>query len=125
MCSLLAGVSFAQESFQQCTAAFLNKNMVVNEYSPSGKCVLTTTAVGELTVRTVELSPMTTEALRAIPFKIAVRDAQTNTLTMYAHGDFIKVDVQQVLTKCKKGDSIVLLTLNDHYSLPHNEILIQ
>lgn len=122
---LMYSLSFAQDSFQHCTAAFLNRNMVVDEYSPKGKCIMPLTAQGELTVNTVDLSPKASKALDAIPFKIAIRDGHTNTLTMYAREDVMKMDIRQVLAKCKVGDSIVLLTLENQYALPHNEILIQ
>jgi hypothetical protein len=125
LCSCLAGLSFGQEPFQQCAAAFLNKNMVVNEYTTSGKCVLPLTAQGELTVQTVDLSPTASKALDAIPFRIAIRDGQTKTLIQYASNDVLKADIRQVLAKCKKGDSIVLLTMDNQYALPHNEILIR
>mgnify|MGYP000362561308 CR=1 FL=1 len=125
MCSLLPGLSFAQDSFQHCTAAFLNKSMVVNEYSPTGKCILSTTATGELTVQTVDLSPSASKPTGIIPFKLAIRDGQTNTLTLFSNADLTSIAIQSVLPKCKKGDRLVLLTLNDQYALPHNEILIQ
>ena len=81
--------------------------------------------MGELTVQTVNLSPTESKALTAIPFKVAIRDGRTHTLTMYAQTDFLKLAIQDVLKRCRKGDSLVLLTLQDQYSLPHNEILIQ
>lgn len=123
---LLAGsASVGQDSFQQCAAAFLDTRMVVDEYSPKGKCRLPLQATGDLTVMTVDLSPQATRALEAIPFRVAIRDGQTGTLTMYAPTDYVKVPVQEVLKKCRKGDSLVLLTLNNQYALPHNEILVQ
>lgn len=123
--SLLAGLCFAQDTFQHCTAAFLNKAMVVNEYSPKGTCVLPATAVGELTVQTVELSATASKPTGTIPFKLAIRDGKTHTLTLVSHTDFTSVPIQSVLAKCRKGDRLVLLTLNGAYALPHNEILIQ
>ncbi|WP_245776713.1 hypothetical protein [Spirosoma endophyticum] len=39
--------------------------------------------------------------------------------------DVKQIDVHNVLTKCKKGDHIVLLTLDDQYAMPHNEIPVQ
>jgi len=126
LCGLLAGpISFAQDSFEQCAAAFLNTRMVVDEYSPKGQCRLDLHSMGELTVQTVNLSPTESKALTAIPFKVAIRDGRTHTLTMYAQTDFLKLAIQDVLKRCRKGDSLVLLTLQDQYSLPHNEILIQ
>ena len=121
---VLATVSFAQGSFNSCSAAFVGGKMVVNEYSPKGQCRLATTATGELTVQTVDLSPTESKALDRIDFKVAIRDKTTGTLHLYSGETFRQVSVQRVLAKCKKGDHIVLLTLDDRYALPHNEILV-
>lgn len=126
ICCLLASpMSFGQGAFTQCSAAFLNTQMVVDEYSPKGQCRLALQSTGELTVQTVALSPTESKALAAIPFKVAIRNGETNTLMLYSSTDAVKVDVKDVLKQCKKGDSLVLLTVSDQYSLPHNEILIQ
>lgn len=117
--------SFSQQPFSNCTAAFLDNKMIVNEYSPEGKCTLPAAATGILTVCTAELSPDQSIAKDKIRFKIAIRDKNTGTLTMYAAKNYKKVDISKVLARCHKGDHIVLITLNDEYALPHNEILIQ
>ena len=123
---MLAGLTtFGQEKDQQCAAAFLDARMVVDEYSPKGQCRLALQSTGELTVQTVALSPTESKALAAIPFKVAIRNGETHTLTLYSSTDVVKVPVQDVLKRCRKGDSLVLLTVSDHYSLPHNEIFIQ
>ena len=49
-CSLLTAILFiafninlnAQSRFSNCSAAFLNQKMIVDDYSPHGKCVLNT-----------------------------------------------------------------------------------
>ncbi len=123
--TLLTTVAFGQGSFNSCSAAFVGDKMVVNEYSPKGTCQLMTTATGDLSVQTVDLSPESTKALDKIDFKVAIRDKATGTLIMYSVETFRQVPVQQVLAKCKKGDHIVLLTLDNRFALPHNEIVIQ
>jgi hypothetical protein len=121
---LLPGMSLAQGAFQNCTAAFLGSKMVVNEYAPTGKCRLPATATGELTLCTVDLSPAQSKAVDKIDFTVAIRDKDTGTLTMFSGETFRQILVQNVLAKCKKGDHIVLLTLDRRYALPHNEILV-
>ena len=125
MYSLLTGLCYAQDSFQRCSAAFLEKTMVVNEYSPKGTCTMPKTAVGELTVQTVDLSATASKPTGIIPFKLAIRDGQTQTLTLFSNAEYTSVAIERVLAKCRKGDRLVLLTLSDQYALPHNEILIQ
>lgn len=124
-CCVSTNRGFAQKQFTNCTAAFLDHKMVVNEYTPSGKCILAANSSGELTVCTADLSPSGSIPIDKIKFRIAIRDANTQTLWMYSDDLYTTVDVQKVLTKCRKGDHIVLLTTDDQYALPHNEILVQ
>jgi hypothetical protein len=124
-CCIFYGSAYAQQpKFVSCTAAFLDGKLVVNEYSPEGKCMLDSTATGILTV-----SPSTYEndkwtADYEADFMVAVRDRNTGTLWMYSDKRYKKLDIAKVLAKCRKGDRIVLLTLDDLLALPHNEILI-
>jgi hypothetical protein len=122
---ILANLCLGQQAFNQCAAAFVGNKMVVNEYTTKGNCRLPATATGELRVSTVELSPTKAKAVDRIAFKIAIRDKATQTLVLYSKEEFKQVPIQKVLAKCRKGDHIVLLTLDNAYALPHNEILVQ
>ena len=121
---LCSHFSFGQQHFNNCSAAFLNSKMLVNEYSPSGKCSVSITEKGNLTVSTVELSSTENKAIDPIMFQVAIRDKNTRTLMMVSKEGIQKIEIQNILEKCKKGDSIILLTNNDEYDLPHNEILV-
>ena len=123
-CSAIAQWSLAQKSFTNCAAAFLDGKIVVDDYSPTGKCTLPIGAKGELTVCTADLSPTSSIPVDKIKFRIAVRDGNTKTLWMYSGDSFTKVNIRKVLSRCKKGDHIVLLTTDSEYALPHNEILV-
>ncbi|HLP92908.1 MAG TPA: hypothetical protein VK168_02685 [Saprospiraceae bacterium] len=120
----LADAAQAQEPFTQCTAAFLNKKMVVDEYSPTGKCSLPQNATGTLTVCTADLSPERSIPLEKIRFKIALKKKQANTLIMFSDVTYKEVNIEKVLAQCQPGDNIVLMTLDNRYSLPHHEILV-
>lgn len=121
---LCSHFGFGQERFNNCSAAFLNSKMLVNEYSPSGKCSVSITQKGDLTVSTVELSSTESKAIAPIMFQVAIKDKNTGTLMIISKEKIQKIEIQKILEKCKKGDSIVVLTENDEYSLPHNEILV-
>jgi hypothetical protein len=121
---LCSHFSFGQKSFNNCSAAFLNSKMLVNEYSPSGKCSVSITEKGNLTVNTIELSSTENKAIDPIMFQVAIRDKNTGKLMMVSKKGIQKIDIQNILEKCKKGDSIILLTNSDEYALPHNEILV-
>jgi len=115
----------AQQVFNTCSAAFLNNKMVVDQYTTTGQCRLATTASGELTLQTVSLSPTESKGIEKLPFRVAIRDKATKTLVLVTKEEITQIEVQTVLAKCRKGDSIVLLTLEHQYALPHNEIVVQ
>ncbi|MEZ0484638.1 hypothetical protein [Fibrella aquatica] len=115
----------AQDSFNNCSAAFVGEKMVVTAYTPTGTCQLPANATGTLTVQTVSLSATESKAIDKIDFRVAIRDKSTGTLHQYSNETYREVPVQRVLARCKKGDQIVLLTVDDRYALPHNEILVK
>ena len=78
-----------------------------------------------LTVQTVDLSPTTSIGIDKIEFRVAIRDKATGTLFQYSGETNREVAMQSVLARCKKGDQIVLLTIDGRYVLPYNEILVQ
>lgn len=120
----ISNLSFAQQKFTNCSAAFLDNKIVVNEYTTIGKCTLPATSNGKLTVCTAELSAKESKAVEKIPFKIAIRDKKTQTLTSFSDKTFKEIDIQNILKKCGKGDHIILMTTDNQYALPHNEILV-
>ncbi|MFN8355266.1 MAG: hypothetical protein U0Y10_12500 [Spirosomataceae bacterium] len=109
---------------QQCSAAFLNNKMVVNEYTTKGKCILSQQASGKLTVCTANLSPKSSTPVDKIAFQISIRDGKTKSLCSFSKQTYQQIDIQKILAKCKKGDFIVLRALGSQYALPHNEILV-
>lgn len=114
-----------QEKFTNCAAAFLNDQLVVDEYSPTGKCVLSKNATGTLTVCTADLSPEKSFPTGKLQFMVGIRDGNTKTICMYSKAALKTADISKIMEKCKVGDSIVLMTLKDEYALPHNEILVK
>ncbi|MCF8247192.1 MAG: hypothetical protein K9J37_19425 [Saprospiraceae bacterium] len=117
--------AFGQKQFSNCAAAFVDSKMVVNDYSPTGHCEITKSASGELSVQTANLSSDGGVPTGKIGFRIAIRDANTQTLLSFSDKTFMQVDIKTVLAKCKPGDAIVLLTTDDEFSLPHSEILVK
>lgn len=124
-CSMMSTICFSQQAFTTCSAAFLDSKMIVDEYTTKGKCVLSSGATGKLSVYTVDLSPTESKAVDKLPFRVAVRDQNTKTLLLLTKEEVKEINVQTVLATCKKGDSVVLLMVNDKYAMPHNEILVK
>lgn len=122
---LFCKVAVGQDKFSNCSAAFLDNKMIVEKYTPTAKAHISKSAVGELTVCTANISETETLAVDKILFSIAIKDSKTGTIILASPKPILKYDLSTVLAKCKKGDSIVLLTDNEQYALPHNEILVE
>ncbi len=116
---------FAQNKFSNCSAIFLNQKMVVDDYSPNGKCLLQTTTTGQLTVCTAVFENDNWRAVDKIPFRITIRDGETKTLLSFSDKTYKNIAINTVLSKCRKGDYILISVLKDDYALPHNEILVE
>ncbi|MBC3788562.1 hypothetical protein [Spirosoma utsteinense] len=116
--------SRAQQPFSHCSAAFVSSKLIVDTYSPKGRCRLPASTTGLLTVQTVTMMLTKTKAGNQIGFKIAIRDKATGTLHLFSGKTYRQLPVQDVLATCKKGDRIVLLTEDRQYALPHNEIIV-
>jgi hypothetical protein len=115
----------AQNRFNNCSAAFLSQKMIVDDYSPEGKCVLKNTASGELTVNTATYDNNKWQMGDKISFKLTIRDGKTKTLLSFSDATYTEIDVKKILTKCQKGDFILISIIKDEYALPHNEILVE
>ena len=108
-----------------CAAAFLNDKMIVDHYSPEGKCKLTKSSKGVLTAGTVNLNEKGVEITCKFEFALAIRDKETGSLTLYSKDTYTKIDIQKVMEKCEVGDKIVMITTDGKYELLHNEILVE
>ena len=114
-----------QDAFNDCAAICLDKVALVNDYSPRGTCEIEQTAKGTLAIYTVELSESAITPKKHIEFKVAIEDAATKTLWLFSEKTLKKIAIEKVLAKCKKGDVIRLLTVDNAFALPHNEILVK
>lgn len=122
---LLSRILYSQENFNNCSAVFLNGKMIVENYDMDSKAKISILAKGELTAATAELGDNYSKMVDKFPFSVAIKDKNTGTLMMYSNKTYMKIDIEEVLKKCKKGDWIVILTTKDEYALPHNDILVE
>ena len=118
-------VAAQEQRFTSCAAIFLDEKMIVDDYSPTGVCRLPAGARGTLSVHTVDLGPGGARRVDPLRFRVALRDGQTRTLYSFSEKTYRTLDLAPVLARAKAGDSIVVLTTDDHFALPHSEILIE
>jgi hypothetical protein len=126
---LTGNVVLAQERFSSCSAVFLNDHMIVEEYSTTAKAKISKDAIGWISARAVTLGDLAkgekkAEITQKIEFGVAIKDANTGTIVLFSPKEFKKIEAEKVLEKCKKGDTIIIMTTDNTYALPHNEILV-
>lgn len=112
------------EYYSDCAAIFFKGEMLVDEYSPSGKCKLEQGMEGTLSLSAVELNDLGGKPTKKLSFQIAIKNPKTNTLYMYSDKVFESVQLEDILKKCTVGDHIIFLTTDQRYNLAHHEIEI-
>lgn len=121
--------SYGQDSFSSCSAVFLNDQMIVEEYSASSKAKISKDAQGWISAGAVSLGNVSKgekkfEITEKIEFGVAIKDANSGTIILFSPKEFKKIEAEKVLAKCQKGDSIIIMTTDNTFSLPHNEIVV-
>lgn len=111
-------------NYRECAAILFDGEMLVDKYTPEGKCILNAGNQGKLSVSTVNLSDGKAAPKKAIGFRIAIKNDRTNTLWMYSKETLYEVNVHEVLKKCEEGDRLFIMTVDQKYSLTHHEIEI-
>ncbi|MCB0665264.1 MAG: hypothetical protein KDC80_05545 [Saprospiraceae bacterium] len=125
-CSFLvfSSIVFCQKTSSSCVAVFLDDHLVVDEYSEYGQCIIDYNVTGSFTVQTVILSSEQCQPTGQIKFRLAIRRGASNTLVSFSDNTFEEVPVEDVLSKCHAGDSILVMLVDEGYTLPHNEIIV-
>lgn len=126
---LTGNVVLAQDRFSSCSAVFLNDQMIVEEYSANAKAKISKDATGWISAGAVTLGDVSkgekkAEVTQKIEFSVAIKDANTGTIVLFSPKEFKKIEAEKVLEKCKVGDTIIIMTIDNTYALPHNEILV-
>ncbi len=118
------GQTCAPKKFNNCAAVYLNNDMLVDDYSAKGKCTISSDAKGTLHIYSVNFSLTNPTPYDQVAFKVAIRNDQTNTMWMFSDETYQQLPLEKILQKCQMGDSIILLTIDSQYSLPHHEIFV-
>lgn len=110
------------EPYSNCTAIFYKGKMLVDDYSPDGKCRLEEGMSGRIVISTVSLSDFGAKQTGNVGFKVAIRNTKTNTIWSYSDQVLYEINLEDILKKCEAGDNIIFITTNKQHALPHNEI---
>lgn len=121
--------SFGQEKFSNCSAVFLNDQMVVEEYANTAQARISKDAAGWISAGSLNLGDVSKgekkfEITDKFEFGIAIKDGKTGTIILFSPKQYKRVEAKKVLAKCKKGDAIIIMTTDNTFALPHNEILV-
>ena len=109
-------------SYSDCAAIFYKGQMLVDQYSPEGKCKIEQGMKGPLTLSAVKLGESMAIPTKTLSFQVAIRNTRTNTLWMYMADPVKEIQLEDILKECERGDRIILLPTNNRYALPHHEI---
>ena len=112
-------------NYKDCAAIIYRGNLLVNEYSPKGICKLEGGMEGTLSVAAVKMSEAGASPTKKIGFKVAIKNARTNTLWMFSEETLQEVLIEDLLEKCEPEDRIIIMTVDQQYSLPHHEIEVR
>lgn len=121
--------SYGQDTFSSCSAVFLNNQMIVEEYSATAKAKISKDTQGWISAGSVTLGEVSKgekkfEITDKFEFGVAIKDANTGTIILFSPKAYKKIEAEKVLAKCKKGDSIIIMTTENTFALPHNDILV-
>ena len=61
-------------------------------------------------------------AIEIPTFQIAIKDLKTGTQRMYSNEVYTQIPVDEIIDRCKDGESLIILTTDRKYALPNNEI---
>ena len=115
----------ASKDYSDCAAILFNGDVLVDEFSPSGRCTIEEKKTGKLNIATVDIL---TETLmipkRLLKFHVAIKNMETNTLVLLTTEAVLEIELEDVRKQCSKGDLIIILTDDKKYSLTHHEIEI-
>ncbi|MCB0689420.1 MAG: hypothetical protein KDC53_22935 [Saprospiraceae bacterium] len=115
----------AQDKTSKCAAAFIDNQILVDEYTTEGQCIIDHDARGIFAIQTVQITADQCQPTGKIKFYIAIRKSKTNTLLLYTDEPLTEVPIESILSKCHHGDSLLVIVTDNHIALPHHEILIQ
>ena len=110
------------ENYKECAAIIFDGNLLVDKYTPEGKCELKPRKEGTIAVSTVDLSNLRGTPGKRIGFRVAIKNGRTKTMWMYSEKTLYSIEMKDIIKKCEPGDNIVIMTVDQQYSLPHNEI---
>jgi hypothetical protein len=109
-------------NYRQCAAIFFEGEMLVDDYSPKGKCKIDKVVQGLITVSTVDLSDANHTAIKNISFQVAIKNRRTKTIRMFSTEAITEVYLEDILKSCEGGDTVIIMTIDPQYSLTHHEI---
>lgn len=113
------------EKYSECAAIVYNDQMLVESYSPEATCELDASKKGKIGLSTVLLSEDETVVKTSLPFRWAIKNRKTGTIYSVDSKAIESIDVSEMLKHCGNRDSIIIMTVDPTYSVPHNEIIIK
>lgn len=108
--------------YNDCAAIFKNDKMLVDDFSPRGKCKMEIGTDDKLTVATVALNDEGARKTKDLEFHVAIKNERTSTYFLVTKEPVMSIDWPTIYKQCEEGDKVIILTTDNKYALPHAEI---
>ena len=123
-CQPIFQLASYEEPFSEYSAILLDGSPLFDKNNPNRPLQLSPEATGTLSFFTLNSSVYWQIPKQSIGFKLAIKDAKTNTLWMYSEKPLYEVDLSDLLLKCEEGDRLIFMTVDQKYRLPQNEVML-
>ena len=110
--------------YRNCAAVIINGVVCDDNYFVEGKPRIGQGMKGELTVASVSMSEEGTLPINNILFQVAIKNERTNTTWIYTKAPVSSVNLNDLLSKCEKGDYLIIMPSDQQYSLPKHKMWV-
>lgn len=95
---------------------------LLSEWSFSGnRLSLSMGMHGDLSLKILDSAQRLT-AFEDLSFSIAIKDSKSGTIRMFSDKTYSTINAEEILERCKEGESIIIITTDRQYSLRQNEV---
>lgn len=120
----LPGIKLPPTSYQNCAAILLDGKVLTKEFFQNEKARMAQGMTGKMTVASVSTTDSSVIPINNIRFQIAIKNNRTNTMWIYSKDDQMEVRLEDILEYCEQDDSIIIMPVDQRYSLSLHEMRV-
>lgn len=126
----LPGIQFSStnaetKAYKNNAAILLDGKVLTKDHFRENQPKLFQGMTGKLTVASVSnTSGCNSAAINNIRFQVAIKNSRTNTQWIYSSKNLFELDIDHLLRKCEAGDRIIIMPVDQQYSLSLHEMWV-